>query len=78
MNEDSEDSFEISDKDFDKVMKDFELKNKRGYDLLVKGGKEFKNSIFKLCKRMIVKQESFPVRFEETILQQIYKGKGSK
>ena len=39
MNEDSEDTFEISDKDFDKVMKDFELKNKRGYDLLVKGGK---------------------------------------
>ena len=73
----SEDTLEITTLDFDTVVKQFQLKNKRGYDFLVKAGEGFKKSVYKLCKRMI-EQEKFPVIFEKTILQQIYKGKGSK
>ena len=77
MSEYSEDQFEISERDFEKVVKKFQQKNKRGYDFLVRGGKKFKKAVFMLCKRMI-DQETFPERFEETVLQQLYKGKGSR
>ena len=77
MLEQTEENFEVSEEDFEKVVKKFHLKNKRGYDFLVRGGKDFQKSVYKLCKRIIDK-ETFPERFEETILQQIYKGKGSR
>ena len=76
MMEENEDNFEISEEDFEEVVKKFQLKNKRGYDFRVKSGGGFQKSVYKLCKRMI-EEETFPEKFEETVLQQIYKGKGS-
>ena len=57
MEENNEESFEISEQDFEKVVKRFPLKNKRGYDFLVKAGNEFKKPVYKLCKRMIEERE---------------------
>ena len=72
MEEISEENFEITEQDFEKVLKKFQRKNKRGYDFLVRAGKEFKKPVYRLCKRMI-EDETFPERFEETTLQQISK-----
>ena len=43
----------------------------------MKAGPGFQQAVFKLCKR-IIEEEEYPVCFDLTILQQIYKGKGSK
>ena len=66
MVEANEDSFEISETDFEEVVKKFQLKNKRGYDFLVKSGRGFQKSVFKLCKRMI-QDETFPEKFVKSI-----------
>ena len=70
-------NFKVLKEDFDKVVGKFKEKGKKSYDFLVKSGHGFKQAVFKLCKRMI-EEEEFPASFELTILQQIYKGKGSK
>ena len=70
-------SFKVHNQNFVKVLKKFEEKGKQSYDFIVKSGQEFKNAVYKLCKR-IIENEEFPACFELTILQQIYKGKGSK
>jgi hypothetical protein len=70
-------SFNLKKDDFNKIVKKFKDKKKQAYDFLVKGGNKFKEAAFKLCKRMIEKEE-FPTSFESTCLHQIYKGKGSK
>jgi hypothetical protein len=70
-------NFRVEKDDFDKVVKKFEVKRKHSYDFLVKAGPDFKQAVFKLCQRMI-ENEEFPISFEKTILQQIYKGKGSR
>ena len=53
------------------------MKRKQSYDFIVKAGQGFKNAVYRLCKR-IIENEEIPACFELTILQQIYKGKGSK
>ena len=62
---------------FNKVMKNYEKKKKRSYDFIIKAGPHFKDAIFKLCRRMIMDEE-YPERFDETMLYQLYKGKGKK
>ena len=69
--------FNIKEEVFKNILKKYEKKNKKSYDFLTKSGQEFKDAIFKLCKRMI-SEEEFPKRFEETTLFQLYKGKGKK
>ena len=74
MNEDDGNETEVTKDEFDLILDKFKRKNKRSYDFLMKAGNCFKNSIFKLCARMI-KEETFPERFYETTLQQLWKRK---
>ena len=50
-------------------------KNKRSYDYLSKASEGFKDSTYKLVRRMI-DEENFPERFFETLLCQTWKKKG--
>ena len=50
-------------------------RKKKSYDFLTKAGEGFKTAMWKLCKRMNI-EESFPKRFNNTILIQLYKLKG--
>ena len=59
---------------FDKIIDKFKKSNKRNYDFLVKSSKEFKESIFKFCKR-IIEEENVPETFRNTTLHQIWKKK---
>ena len=74
MKEDDGNEMEVTKDEFDLILDKFKRKNKRSYDFLMKAGNCFKNSIFKLCARMI-KEETFPERFYETTLQQLWKRK---
>ena len=66
----------MADKDlFEKVVKKFKSSSKHNYDFLTKAGDKFKDSCFKLCKKMF-QSEQFPDSFKDTVLHMIYKGKG--
>ena len=62
---------------FQKVIKKFKSSSKHSYDFLTKGGDKFKESCFKMCKKMF-QVEQFPEDFKDTVLHMIYKGKGKK
>ena len=62
---------------FDSVVKKLKDRNKRSYDFFIKAGDEFQDSVFQLCQRMI-REESFPARFAETTLYNLWKRKGSR
>ena len=70
-------SFTVKNEDFYRVIKKFKDKGKQSYDFIVKAGPDFKEAVFRLCKR-IIENEEYPASFDLTVLQQIYKGKGSK
>jgi hypothetical protein len=72
-----EGSFIPSKEGFNKVIKKFKENDKRNYDFLIKAGDKFKDAVYRLCRRMIEK-EQFPRSFENTTLHQIYKGKGKR
>ena len=74
MEEDDDIPMEVTKDEFDQILEKFDRKNKRSYDFLLRAGDCFKNSIHKLCGRMI-REEIFPVRFFETTLQQLWKRK---
>ena len=57
----------LSKDQYDMMLEKLKVRNKRGYDFLIKAGKGFLDSIFKFCKRML-SEEQFPARFSETIL----------
>ena len=78
MMEDDKDKESNMDKEeFDDVLKHFKRKNKPTYKFLVNARESFKTSIFKLCRRLI-RDESFPKIFSETMLKQLWKKKGSR
>ena len=68
-------NFEVTEDFFWKVMAKFERKRKRSYDFLTKAGKGFKEAMYKFCKRLNL-EETFPSRFDQTYLVQLYKLKG--
>ena len=68
--------FEVTKDSFNKVLGKFGTKKTKAYNFLLKAGNKFKNSIYKLCKRML-EAEEFPSSFRKTVLNQIWKGKGS-
>ena len=72
--EDDEDPMVITKEEFDETLDKFVKKNKRSYDFFTKAGADFKNSVFKLCKRLI-QDEEFPKRFFDTVLHQLWKHK---
>ena len=73
----TESSINISEETFKKVLEKNKKGKKKTYDFLLKAGKKFKQSVYKLCSRMI-DEESFPRSFDKTNLVQIYKGKGPR
>jgi hypothetical protein len=70
-------SFEINKETFDNVVSKFKKSGKRSYDFLVKASPKFQDAVYQFCQEM-VKEEIFPKTFSETILHQIYKGKGRR
>ena len=76
MEEESRDDFEVTEDTFDEAVKELAKKNKRSYDFLTKAGRGFKETIFKLIKRMIA-EEVFPEKFFKATLCQLWKRKGS-
>ena len=58
-------------------MKRFQKSGKKSYAFIVKSGAKFKESVYKLCTRMI-NNETFPKKFDNTVLNQIWKQKGDK
>ena len=74
MDEDDNDSMEVTKDEFDWILKKFESKKKQTYNFLMKAGDGFRNKIFKLSGRMI-KKEAFPDKFYETVLERLWKRK---
>ena len=73
-----EDPFEITEDDFEDIVKKLEKKNKIIYDFLIKTGKQFKLVVFKLCRRLI-ESEQFPSRFfTPTVEKEVPKGRFGK
>jgi hypothetical protein len=70
-----EGSFIPSKEGFNRETKKFKENDKRKYDFLMKTGDNFKDAVYRLCRRMI-EEEQFPRSFDNTTLHQIYKGKG--
>ena len=52
------------------VVEQYVRKKKNSYDFLTKAVDRFKEVKLKLCRRMI-KEETFPKKFKETMLHQI-------
>ena len=66
---------EISKESFDNAIHKFKKKNKKAYNYIVKAGNNFREGIFKFMER-IHSEEVIPGSWENTVLVQIYKGKG--
>ena len=75
--DDDEEPMEVTKEEFEDLINKLKKKNKRSYDFLVRAGDKFKNSVFKLCQRL-VEEEEFPQRFFETVLHQLWKNKFPK
>ena len=69
--------YEVKEEDYWDLLERLKVKNKRSYDFIVKSGQKFKEAILKLVKRVINLKE-IPENFLETVLVQLYKGKGSQ
>ena len=76
MKDTDSEGFEVKKESFGKVLNKFSTKKTKAYDFLLKSGDKFKESIYKLCKRML-ETEEFPRSFRKTVLHQLWKGKGS-
>ena len=75
MDEDDDDEeFYIGKDDFNEVINKFNKKKTKSYDFLLKAGNKYKESVYQLCKKMIM-QEHFPRSFRKTILYMIWKQK---
>ena len=70
-----EEGFEVEKSDFNNVVKKFESKSTKSYDFLLKAGDKYKDVMYKLCKK-IVEREEFPLSFRKTVLYMIWKQKG--
>ena len=68
--------FEVTEDGFEEVLNNLEKKNKRTYDFLTKASKEFKRVVFKLCRR-ILRKEEIPEGFFKTLLI-LYKGSSNE
>ena len=67
--------YEVTEEDFFEIIWKFKSKRSSTYDFIVKAGLKFQLAIHKLCQRLI-RQETFPKRFNFTTLIQLPK-KGS-
>ena len=69
-------SFEINHDEFEDVLEKFKKKDTKTYDFLINAGKDYKIAIYKLCKR-IIEREEIPQSFRRTILIMLWKMKGA-
>ena len=74
LKEDDDDILEVQEDDFNDILHKFSKKNTKTYDFLTKAGSKYHTVMFKLCKRIIEKEE-IPETFKETTLYMIWKGK---
>ena len=72
---DTEGHYEVEEESYWELLDRLKTKNKRSYDFIVKSGDKFKKAILKLVKR-VINMEEIPEKFLETLLVQLYKGKG--
>ena len=68
--------FKVTWDDFNEVIDMFKKKDTNTYDFLIKASNSYKNAIFRLCQRIIDKEE-IPDSFRKTVLIMIWKRKGS-
>ena len=61
--------------DFDIVVKKFQSKITKSYDFLIRSDEKYKDTIFKLCRKMMIEGD-FPIMFGNTLLYMIWKSKG--
>ena len=69
------DTFETSLDEYEQVLEKFKMKTTKTYDFILKSGDRYKRAIFKICKRIIDK-EDIPDSFRTTTLHMIWKRKG--
>ena len=62
----------ITDEDYFMILYKFKSKRSATYDFIVRAGLKFQLAILKLCRRLI-KNETFPTRFNLTTLIQLPK-----
>ena len=75
MKDTSGEGFEVTWEEFIGVLDKFKKKDTKTYDFLIKSGDRYKRAIFKLCQRVIDKEE-VPDSFRKTVLVMIWKRKG--
>jgi hypothetical protein len=75
MKEQEDEEFDVGSEDFEVVLDKFASKSTKRYDVLLKAGKDYQESVFRLCKQMILREE-FPSTFQKKILNMIWKQKG--
>ena len=73
--EDEDDTLEIDLEDFKDILLKFKKKQTQTYNFLIRAGVSYQNAIFKVCKRIIDKEE-IPESFSKTTLIMIWKMKG--
>ena len=66
---------DISEDDYEVVLKRFKSKQTKSYDFLLRSSRNYQDAIFSFCKRMI-EEEVFPEMFRRTLLYMIWKQKG--
>ena len=71
--EEKDGAFEVDEDLFEKVVSKFKRSKKPNYHFITRAGKLFQKEVFHFCRRMI-KEESFPKSFQDTILHMIFKG----
>ena len=76
MNDKEGETFEVTFEEYEKVLTKFARKDTKTYDFILKSGDEYKKAIYKLCKRIIEKEE-VPASFHKTVLIMLWKRKGS-
>ena len=75
MQDKSGEGFEVTYEEFDQVLAKYEMKETETYDYIIKAGKRYKFSIYKISKR-IIDNEEIPNCFRITILYMIWKRRG--
>ena len=73
--QDDDDEEELSRKDFDMRVKKMAEKSKEKYRFILKSGEGYKNCIYRLFSQ-IWKEEVKPQQWRNTVIIQLYKGKG--
>ena len=75
--DDIDDDIIFTEEDFYKIVESFKKKGKASYDFLTKSGSGFKKCVFQICSK-VWNSEDIPLQWDNTVLIQLFKGKGSK